>query len=388
MCACVWSCSNADVLAFPARFLFRFFVNHSLLQMFDRPQWLTVRGRTADGYVKRVLAAMPNVAVKRGAEVTAVAPSAKPGGKVRVTYREGASAEPITAEFDHVVLACHSDEALTLLRAGGPLPAPLEPVAAALADLKYTTSTVLVHRDARLMPSSRAAWSAWNFLRHASAGEDAPVCLTYWINTLQNLGDTGRPVLVTLNPPPGREPDPAAVVHRMTMAHPVPSLAGERAKQALQGLQGRGGVWVAGAYLGYGFHEDGFRAGETAALGILGDRTTSLLPVTLFPAPSAAQLAARLATTSFLRSFVQRGALEMRELGGHSWRFGEEVDACTKAGAPSGVLLVHRPEFYTLMVRARARASCSAPCPAADHARRASRSHARTWASARPWWTG
>ena len=123
------------------------------------------------------------------------------------------------------------------------------------------------------MPAARAAWSAWNFL----SGSGGAVCLTYWLNTLQNLGDVPfaaggagppPPVLVTLNP----STPPAHVVARWRAAHPVPTRAAAAAKRALPWIQGagNGGVFFCGAYAGFGFHEDGVKAGFAAAAAALG----------------------------------------------------------------------------------------------------------------------
>eukprot|EP01018_Ginkgo_biloba_P030452 Gb_22961 [translate_table: standard] len=161
------------------------------------------------------------------------------------------------------------------------------------------------------MPKNPAAWSAWNFLGRKSNH----VCVTYWLNTLQNLGDTGQPFLVTLNPPC----PPQHTITVWSTSHPIPSPAAAQASKEVDDIQGKRGIWFCGAYQGrvqfimssegkfgpsYGFHEDGLKAGAGAAYGMLGERYNTLED-TKQMAPSWFETGARLVVTSFLQRYIR-----------------------------------------------------------------------------------
>ncbi|CAI5508123.1 unnamed protein product [Closterium sp. Naga37s-1] len=200
-------------------------------------------------------------------------------------------------------------------------------------------STIFLHRDKSLMPTRRAAWSAWNF-----RGVDAKggVCVTYWLNTLQNLGDTGEPIMVTLNPPSGIK---GTVHHQWVTSHPLPTTAATAAARLLPTVQGRRGIYFCGAYLGYGFHEDGFKAGLTAANSLLGASSSPALqlqrntPQMLLPLHYQA---AKTAVLSFLRSFIHLGSVQLLERGGTVYRFGRQGPKLDCQ------MTVHSPAFFTL----------------------------------------
>jgi predicted NAD/FAD-binding protein len=153
--------------------------------------------------------------------------------------------------FDDVVLACHSDQSLTLL--ADALPAER----AVLSAIRYHPNRAVLHTDASLLPKSRRAWAAWNYARATAKGdEQAGVCLHYLINRLQPL-PWKRPVVVSLNPDPALPPDPAKVIASIDYSHPVFDLEATRAQRQLPAVQGQAGVWFCGAWTRYGFHEDG-----------------------------------------------------------------------------------------------------------------------------------
>jgi predicted NAD/FAD-binding protein len=157
--------------------------------------------------------------------------------------------------FDHVVLACHSDESLALLHdADSEQRSVLEAV-------RYQPNRAWLHTDTRLMPARRRAWAAWNYLSDGDA-ESPSVSVTYWLNRLQPL-PFSSPVFVSLNPI--IEPDAARVIRTIDYAHPVFDLPAGQAQRRLSGIQGRNGVWLAGAWTGYGFHEDGLASGLAVA---------------------------------------------------------------------------------------------------------------------------
>jgi predicted NAD/FAD-binding protein len=247
MAAAIWSCPVDTMLDYPFEAFVRFCHNHGLLQIEGRPQWLTVAGG-ARQYVERIAARLPDV---RTAEpVRAVARGR--WGKVVVISRSGAEA------FDQVVLACHSDQSLRLLADAD------EEEKALLAAVRYQPNRALLHTDAALMPQSRKVWSAWNYLSDG-AQRQARVSVTYWLNRLQPL-PFATPLFVSLNPL--REPHAAKTLAEFDYEHPIFDAAAIEAQRRLPALQGRRGVWFAGAWTGFGFHEDGLRSGLAVAAAL------------------------------------------------------------------------------------------------------------------------
>ena len=245
MAAAIWSCPTEQMLAYPAQTLFRFCHNHGLLQISNRPPWRTVVGggreyvrRLAD-HIDDVRLATPVTRVRRGDALVEVETASR-----RVE------------RFDHVVLACHSDQSLELLADASAAESEL------LGSIRYESNLALLHTDASLLPRSRDAWSAWNY--HAGRGNPAkrPVSVSYLINKLQPLPFT-TPVVVTLNPTAA--PRPESVLARFDYAHPAFDGPAIEAQRKLQGIQGRRRTWFCGAWTGYGFHEDGLKAGLAVA---------------------------------------------------------------------------------------------------------------------------
>lgn len=247
MVACIWSCPTAQMLQFPVRTLIRFCHNHGLLQVNDRPQWWTVTGG-ARHYVEAMLPAIHEVRLQ-----TPVQAVYRPPGGDEVVLRSPAGRE----HFDAVILAGHSDQSLALL--DEPTPAEHE----LLGAIRYQPNVAVLHTDAALLPRRQAAWAAWNY---ESGGDGTAVCLHYLLNRLQPL-PWRQPVIVSLNPL--REPDPARVIGRYSYAHPVFDDAAVRAQARLAEIQGVGGVWFAGAWTRYGFHEDGLLSGLKAAQQVI-----------------------------------------------------------------------------------------------------------------------
>jgi predicted NAD/FAD-binding protein len=244
MAAAIWSCPMATMLAYPLQTFVRFCHNHGLLQIDDRPQWRTVRGG-ARQYVERIVRRIADV--RLGDPVQRVSRDARTG-KVLVVSSRGRDS------FDQVVLAAHSDQSLRLLGDA------TEAERSVLASVGYQPNRAILHTDTRLMPATRRVWSSWNYL---SDGSDEPnVSVTYWLNRLQPLPFT-TPVFVSLNPL--REPDPDAVLAEFDYAHPVFDADAIAAQQRLPQVQGSNRVWFAGAWTGYGFHEDGLKSGFAVA---------------------------------------------------------------------------------------------------------------------------
>ncbi len=253
MAGAIWSTRSTDIAAFPARSLFAFYENHDLFAgLGDAVQWRTVTGGSRS-YVERAAAALGE-RVRMDAPVSAVTSS---GGGVVVALENGER-----HEFDSAIIATHSDEALALR------PDADEETRALLGQVKYTPNRAVLHRDSSLMPKTRKAWSSWN--TRVGGEADASASLTYWMNRLQNI-DSATPLFVTLNPP--RDPAPDTVFGEYEYAHPFFDSGAFDAQAQFDRVQGRGGIWHAGAWLGYGFHEDGLRSAlrVVEALGVRPD---------------------------------------------------------------------------------------------------------------------
>jgi predicted NAD/FAD-binding protein len=250
MGAAIWSASVDGMRAFPAQHFARFFHNHGLLRMADRPQWRTVTGGSRV-YVARMLADMAgNVRLGCGARAVRPGPDPATDG-VGVALADGTE-----ARFDAVVLACHADQARALLDQ------PSQAQAAVLGAIQCRDNTAILHTDATLMPRRRAVWSAWNYMTDDAPDHTAGVSVTYWMNRLQGL-TTGSPLFVSLNPT--RAPDPARVLSTRTYRHPQFDAAAMAAQALLPTIQGERNLWFAGAWTGWGFHEDGIASAVRVA---------------------------------------------------------------------------------------------------------------------------
>ncbi len=243
----IWSTPLADIERFPARSLVQFFDNHELLAGFEkRIQWRTVKGGSRE-YVASLLRKLGPRA-QAGVGVARVRRLSEGGVEIAMTDGE-------ITRFDEVVLAVHSDQALRLLEN------PEDSERAMLSAIKYSENTAVLHSDPALMPRLRKVWSSWNVLSETGS-EARPAAVSYWMNKLQNI-DPAHPLFVTLNPP--QEPDPVLEHGRFSYAHPLFDQAAFEAQSAFDSVQGRGGIWYAGAWLGWGFHEDGLRSGLRVA---------------------------------------------------------------------------------------------------------------------------
>jgi predicted NAD/FAD-binding protein len=165
--------------------------------------------------------------------------------------------------FDKVIIATHSDQAL------GMLAEPTAQERNTLSAIAYQPNRAVLHTDASVLPTRTSAWAAWNYERAASDGQETTqVCLHYLLNRLQPL-QWSQPVIVSLNPVRPIAPD--KVLGEYDYAHPVFDLAAVQAQSRMAGLQGHSGRYYAGAWMGYGFHEDGLKAGLAAAAQLLAD---------------------------------------------------------------------------------------------------------------------
>jgi predicted NAD/FAD-binding protein len=240
MAAAIWSCPTGQMLDTPLATFVRFCQNHGLLQVFDRPLWRTVKGGGRE-YVRKIAAQLDDI--RLACPVNAVT---REGSGLRVTHAGGSE------HFDQVVMACHSDQALAILGFTAS-----DAQREVLAAIRYQPNRAVLHTDRALLPRDEKLWSAWNYAAGSGMPGTQPVAVSYLINRLQPL-PFATPVVVTLNP--AREPDPATVIAEFDYAHPIfdgPAIA---AQQQLAEVQGEGGIWLAGAWGSYGFHEDGLRS--------------------------------------------------------------------------------------------------------------------------------
>ncbi|MDH3977629.1 MAG: FAD-dependent oxidoreductase, partial [Gammaproteobacteria bacterium] len=242
MGAAIWSSSVEQMLGFPTLGFLRFFKNHGLTQLSNRPEWRTVDGGSRE-YVKRILADFPGK-IHYSDPVQRV--DRQPGNVTLVTASGNQS------QHDHVIMACHSDEALRLLGA------PTAEEQTTLGSIRYQNNKAVLHTDTNLMPERKRAWASWNYIGSRVDKDSELLCVTYWMNLLQSL-ETPEPLLVTLNP--SRPIDEDKIIERYDYAHPIFDAVAINAQPDLWKLQGQKNTWFCGAYFGYGFHEDGIQSG-------------------------------------------------------------------------------------------------------------------------------
>lgn len=246
MGAAIWSSSVEQMMQFPALSFLRFFNNHGLLQLKDRPEWRTVDGGSRE-YVKRLSESFARN-IRCGERVINVS---RKNGLATITTASGWS-----EKYDHVVFACHSDQTLGLLAR------PTAPETSVLGRINYQPNTAVLHTDISLMPKRKRAWASWNYLGAGDMAANNQLCVTYWMNLLQSL-PTEAPVLLTLNPIKAIAAD--KIFRTFEYDHPIFDTAAIEAQSELWTLQGQQNTWFCGAYFGSGFHEDGIQAGLAVA---------------------------------------------------------------------------------------------------------------------------
>jgi len=250
MAGAIWSARSEQVRKFPAASIMRFLANHGLIEIVGRPRWRTVSGGSRN-YVSRLIASFED-RIRLNSPVESIR---QDGRQLEVISKHG------KADFDHVVIATHSDQALQILGNGA---TPEE--RRLLGAIEYESNVAVLHSDRSLMPRRRPVWSSWNSMRRPESDGSSRASLTYWMNRLQNI-ESPSPLFVTLNPV--EAPDQALVHAEFRYAHPQFNAAAVEAQAGIAAIQGTRKVWFAGAYLGYGFHEDGLQSGlnVAAALG-------------------------------------------------------------------------------------------------------------------------
>jgi predicted NAD/FAD-binding protein len=238
MGAAIWSTGLADILEFPAESFIRFFKNHGLLSLKDRPRWQTVVGGS-HSYVKAFLSQFKGQVLRR-AKVVQVQ---RKDGVIHIRI-EGFADMRV---FDRVVIAAHADEALAMLAD------PSSEESRLLGSWSYLRNRTLLHTDASFLPPNPRAGASWNYRREKGEDVHSGVSVTYDMNRLQGFSSHKR-YLVTLNP--RREPLPGSIVREFIYHHPAFDSKAIGAQKQLPSLNGIRSTWYCGSYFGNGFHED------------------------------------------------------------------------------------------------------------------------------------
>lgn len=245
MGAAIWSTTATQMRRYPLHAFVRFFIHHGLIDLIGRPRWRTVSGGSRE-YVKKLTAGLG--AIRLGTPVAQVLRRAN-----GVTVIDAGGQRD---QFDDVVIATHADQALALLGDAD------EDERTLLGAFSYTDNLAVLHRDVALMPKRERVWASWNYIGEASDTGERPLCVTYWMNRLQNL-DPAHPLFVTLNPT--RPIAEGKLIQSFAYSHPLFDHAAVAAQPELWRLQGRRNTFFAGSYFGQGFHEDALQAGLAAA---------------------------------------------------------------------------------------------------------------------------
>lgn len=245
MAAAIWSTPAKRMLEFPATYFVNFFENHRLIYA-ERPTWRTVTGGSRN-YLTKLLAPLGD----RVRLDTGVVSVRRTPHSVDILDTTGH-----TETYDRVIFACHTDQALKILDR----PTPQEQDI--LTAIPYGPNRVVLHRDERLMPKRKKVWASWNYLRSSDQKSDAKVAVSYWMNRLQGI-DASKPLFVTLNP--DRDPHPDLIFGDYSFDHPQFGADAMDVQTRLKAIQGDHNTYFAGAWTGFGFHEDGLSSGLAAA---------------------------------------------------------------------------------------------------------------------------
>ncbi len=242
MGSAIWSSNINSMLKFPAVFFVKFFNNHGMLNVNDRPQWLTVTNGSKE-YVEKLTASIKKN-IRLNCPVKAVK---RNNDSVEITSSDGIEI------FDYIFFACHSDEALKLISD------PSAQEKEVLSSIPYSKNKVTLHTDVSIMPKNKLTWAAWNY--NIDSTDDMPIALTYNMNILQNL-KTQQTILVTLND--NGNINPKKVLKKINYDHPLFSLRSVEAQKNYGIISGVNRTGYAGAYWGNGFHEDGISSAYNA----------------------------------------------------------------------------------------------------------------------------
>ena len=258
MIGAIWSCSVEQMLEFPIQTMVRFCHNHGLLQIQNRPQWLTIQGGSRE-YVKRIVAAIEKHGATIKRERVLRVNAGHDNGQVEVITQAG------SVYFDEVIMACHSDQTLDLVHGID------QQARNILAAIPYQKNRAILHTDTHFLPEAKRCWAAWNYTAKSGGQPNARqhVSVNYLINRLQPLPDQLKDVQIIVSLNPSEEPDPKLVHQEIHYSHPVFDMSAIQAQKELPLIQGSSSIWYCGAWTGFGFHEDGLRSGELVAEALI-----------------------------------------------------------------------------------------------------------------------
>ena len=235
MVAAIWSMPFEKAKEMPIKFFLNFFTNHGLFKLKDRPQWYTVTNRSRT-YVKKITDKISGEVFK----------NYKVSKVIRTTDNIRLMFGNEYIDYDHVVLASHADQSLSLLER------PSEKEKSILSKFTYVKNQAFLHTDENLMPKKKRAWSSWNSISNGDK-----TCITYWLNKLQNL-NTNKNYFLTLNPL--FEINNNFIIKKVNFTHPYLNSENTLLQKDLKLIQGKKRTWFCGSYFGYGFHEDGLKS--------------------------------------------------------------------------------------------------------------------------------
>ncbi|MCD7469747.1 cfs1-like protein [Datura stramonium] len=331
LCALIWPGPLEGVMGFSAYSVLSFCRSHHLLQLFGLPQLLTIR-RRSHTYVNKVKEELEKrgCQIRTGCEVNSVLTNEEERALAGCTI---ACNDGSKEAYDGCIMAGHAPDTLKMLGKEATYDETR-----ILGAFQYVYSDTFLHHDKTFLPRDPAAWSACNFLGTINNRG----CVTYWLNIIQNLGDSKLPYLITVDPPH----TPEHTLLKWRTSHPVPSVAASKASCELHQIQGKRGIWFCGAYQGYGFHENGLKvvlllAGVVAADGML-RRNSSILYNHKHMVPTWPETGARLIVTRFLKSFIQTGCIILLEGGGTIFTFQGTDRKCSLKVS----LRIHSMQFY------------------------------------------
>ena len=238
MASSIWSSSLNEIKKYPFEQFVNFFSNHGLLNLMNRPKWRTVLNGSQT-YVKKIIE-KENIIASKNIDIE-IKKFKKGKLILKVNKKE--------KEYDHVIIAVHSDQVKHVNKI------PNLNNIKIFEDIKYTTNEVFLHTDENLMPKLKKVWASWNYLEGENNNK---LSVTYWMNKLQNI-DTKKNIFVTLNP--SMKPSKETIIKRIIYDHPIYNLKTFKTQKKIKLIQGKNNIWYCGAYLGYGFHEDGIKSG-------------------------------------------------------------------------------------------------------------------------------
>ena len=245
MCAAIWSTSSEKVLNMPAKYILKFLDNHGLLSFFNRPQWKTISNGSKN-YINKLEKITKAIFFKKEQVIKVE----RKNNRVHIHSRN------FSKSYDYVIFAVHADDILKLLDK------PSSEEKEIFSRYNYEENDIYVHYDKKLMPYNKNVWSSWNvIISNNKEDYSNKICVTYWINKLQNF-NSKYPILVTLNPPAEFKINKNKILKKIKLKHPLLEKNHLSLSEKVEKIQGNNMTYYTGAWLGYGFHEDGINSSK------------------------------------------------------------------------------------------------------------------------------